>query len=130
MALQTVLFLSFIFPLIQSLGKSFCGRFALQYYSDTDEPVIQPFLFPKNTKIGQRTSVTCLVTEGSEPLHFSWLKNGKVIQDPDIQVVKTKSSSLLSFHPIKSQDGGEYCIVKNPVGTASQSAVLLIELEY
>jgi len=93
--------------------------------------VIQPFLFPKNAKIGQRASVTCLVTEGSEPLDFSWLKNGKTIKDSHIEVSKTTTTSTLSIKPIKNQDGGEYsCIVKNPVGTASQSAVLLIEREY
>ena len=95
-----------------------------------DVPVIEPFSFSKNTKIGQRTYITCSVTEGSVPLDFSWTKDGHPITASNVEIIKSDILSTLSLKPIKSEDGGDYkCLVKNSVGSASHSAVLLIERE-
>ena len=96
----------------------------------TDVPVIEPFSFSKNAKIGQRTSITCTVAEGSVPLEFLWTKGGQPITASHIDISKSEIDSTLRFKPIKSEDGGDYkCLVKNSVGSASHSAVLVIERE-
>ena len=100
-------------------------------YSMIDSPVIQPFSFPKDTRVGQRTSLVCTVKEGSEPLEFSWLKDDRILSTTDIEVTKSKIDSILRFNPIQSQNGGNYtCIVKNPVGSASHSTILFIERKF
>ena len=96
-----------------------------------DSPVIQPFSFPKDVRVGERTSLTCTVKAGSEPLEFSWLKDNLAISASNTEVSKSRASSMLSLNPIQSQDGGNYtCIVKNPVGSASHSTILFIEREF
>jgi len=95
-----------------------------------DLPVITPFSFPSSSRAGNRTTVVCIVTSGSNPLEFSWLKDRQPITASNIDISNAKSHSALHFEEIKSDDGGEYkCIVKNPAGTASHSAILVIEGE-
>ena len=96
----------------------------------TDAPVIQPFSFIKNLKVGQKTLITCSVTDGTEPFEFSWTKDGQPVTSSHIEISKSDIDSTLRFKPIKSEDTGEYkCIVRNPFGSASHSAVLFIESE-
>ena len=93
----------------------------------TDGLVVQPFSFAKNLKAGQKTSVACLAS-GTEPFQFIWTKNGLSVSSSHIEVTSTDTDSTLRFKPIKAEDEGEYaCLVKNPVGSASHSAVLSIE---
>ncbi|XP_015122999.1 Down syndrome cell adhesion molecule-like protein Dscam2 [Diachasma alloeum] len=40
-------------------------------------PVMSPFGFPANLQEGSRAQVTCSVTSGDLPIHFSWLKDGE-----------------------------------------------------
>ena len=107
------------------------------YYKDkdnnviqSDAPVVVPFTFPINSRIGSLTSVICSVSKGSHPLEFRWTKNGKPIESRNIEVGYLKTSSIINFDPITSEDGGEYkCTVKNSVGNAFHSASLVIEGE-
>ena len=95
----------------------------------TDGPVVQPFYFAKNLKVGQKTSVPCAAS-GSEPFQFTWTKNGLPVSSSNIEVTTSDTDSTLRFKPIKEDDGGEYaCLVKNPRGAASHSAILSIERE-
>ena len=94
----------------------------------TDVPVVQPFSFAKEVKIGGRTSLTCSILKGSDPLEFIWTKDGHPIIASHIDISKSDIDSNIRFKPIKSEDGGDYkCLVKNSVGSASHSTVLLIE---
>ena len=95
----------------------------------TDDPVVQPFSFAKNLKVGQKTSILCLAS-GTEPFQFIWTKNGLAISSAHINIQGSDVSTTLTLKPIKEEDGGEYtCLVKNPVGSASHSAILSIERE-
>ena len=94
----------------------------------TDDPVIQPFYFAKNLKVGQKTSILCLAS-GTEPFQFTWTKNGLPITSTHIGIQGFDVSSTLTLKPIKKDDGEYACLVKNPVGSASHSAVLSIERE-
>ena len=100
-------------------------------YFTIDVPVIQPFSFPRDVRIGQRTFIVCAVKEGSEPFEFSWLKEDKPITGANFKSSQSDVASTLSLNPIQSQDGGNYtCIIKNPVGSASYSTILFIEREF
>ena len=92
-----------------------------------DPPVVAPFIFP-TVKIGGRAAVSCNAISGSGSLEFSWLKDGKPLIAPHIDILRSKLSSSLEFDGIKSEDAGEYkCIVKNPAGNAFHSSRLVIE---
>ena len=38
-------------------------------------PILEPFTFPTNIQEGSRAQVTCYVTSGDMPIHFSWHKD-------------------------------------------------------
>lgn len=43
------------------------------FYSDP--PEIEPFSFSANLQEGKRAQVSCSVTSGDMPVHFTWLKD-------------------------------------------------------
>ena len=107
-----------------------CSIFEDNICCVTDVPVVQPFSFVKNLKVGMKTSVPC-VASGAEPFQFKWTKNGLPISSSHIEVTTSDTDSNLRFKPIKNEDEGEYaCLVKNPVGSASHSAILSIERKF
>ena len=131
------MFAVFLMIICASLGHS-SGKFlysigpkqTINIRSLTDGPIVQPFSFAKKLKVGQKTSVPC-VASGTEPFQFSWTKNGLPVTSTHIELQGSDVSSMLIFKPIKEEDGGEYtCLVKNPVGSASHSAVLFIERKF
>ena len=97
----------------------------------SDAPVLERFSFSSNIRLGSRASVTCLVTSGSEPLTFQWLKDQKPVQSSsDVDVVKTRYSSILSLSPVSSNHAGNWtCQVKNEAGVASHTSSLDVERE-
>lgn len=42
-------------------------------------PILEPFSFPSNLQERGRAQVTCSVTSGDMPVHFSWYKDGAPI---------------------------------------------------
>lgn len=38
-------------------------------------PILEPFSFPSSLQEGSRAQVTCYVTSGDMPIHFSWYKD-------------------------------------------------------
>lgn len=38
-------------------------------------PVLSPIVFPPGLRSGDRAQLTCTVTSGDMPVHFSWLKD-------------------------------------------------------
>ena len=111
-----------MFPSVHSLGEKYTVGLILIKIRSIDAPVVTPFSFQTNTRVGTRTSLICSVSVGSHPLEFRWTRNGKPIESRNIEVANLKSSSMINFDPITSEDGGEYkCTVKNSVGTAFHS---------
>lgn len=55
-------------------------------------PILEPFSFPTSLQEGGRAQVTCYVTSGDMPIHFSWYKDDAPI--PSSLQVKKASLTL------------------------------------
>ncbi|KAL1480034.1 hypothetical protein MTO96_051373 [Rhipicephalus appendiculatus] len=54
-------------------------------------PEIQPFAFSRNTALGQRASVACVVIGGAEPFRFAWSHNNRPVSGVSGNEAATKS---------------------------------------
>ncbi|GIY30754.1 hemicentin-2 [Caerostris darwini] len=79
-----------------------------------DAPVVIPFNFPLALTEGERGSAACIVRSGDIPLEFSWLKDGKDLQE--INGIKIKSltdSSVVYILSATSESSSNYtCIIR------------------
>ncbi|KAL1463709.1 hypothetical protein WDU94_015435 [Cyamophila willieti] len=76
---------------------------------------------------GQAAQVTCLVSEGDAPIHFSWQLSGKDIpKDIGIDILNIgRRGSNLMIESAESRHGGNYtCIVNNTAGTVRYTTLL------
>lgn len=89
-----------------------------------------PFSFHKNSVLGQKTTVTCVVSSGAGPFQFVWTHGGKPIASTPKRHVKTvlENVAALTIEAISAEDLGNYtCTVSNAAGSASYSAVLFVQ---
>lgn len=100
----------------------------LDYNFLLDAPVVASFSFPSALKEGERGSVTCTIRSGSTPLEFTWLKDGKDVQDMEgIRIQSVLDSFLLVISSVTSKSSGNYtCIVKNGFGSDHYTSVLAV----
>ena len=99
------------------------------------DKLLPPKLFSVNNHRTQsaRTNfqILCSVLEGSQPLFFEWSKNGQSIKSrPDVKyrIDNLDMSSTLSIKSIDRVDAGNYsCLVKNSMGSDSQTVFLIIK---
>ncbi|XP_077544848.1 cell adhesion molecule Dscam2-like [Haemaphysalis longicornis] len=114
----------------ESTRKQRCGRQTRDV--DSKPPEIQPFFFSKNSALGQRASVGCLVIGGTAPFRFHWEQNGRAIVNSASKYAKTKSEDLATviIEKVGAEDVGNYtCFVTNAFGTDSYTALLVVEGE-
>ncbi|EEC17788.1 cell adhesion molecule, putative [Ixodes scapularis] len=93
-------------------------------------PDILPFSFSKNSAIGRKSTVTCVVSDGLGPFRFLWTKDGKAIKNiPGIHVqTLTESIAAMTIESVAADDLGNYtCTVYNDAGSSSYSATLAVE---
>lgn len=80
-------------------------------------------------KAGQRVLIPCGLQEGSLPVKFEWLKDGKLIQpskNVDIDASKRFSTLILDF--LSMMDAGNYtCRASNSFGTNQAHSHLTVE---
>ncbi|GBO98926.1 Down syndrome cell adhesion molecule-like protein Dscam2 [Eumeta japonica] len=69
------------------------GRRELQLLV-SNPPEIEPFSFSANLQEGKRAQVSCIVTSGDMPVHFTWLKDGAPIPSA-LQAIAARTSFLL-----------------------------------
>ena len=79
----------------------------------------------------------CNLQDGSKPVHFKWLKDGRPLTLPsshdsssnkDIKIESFPLLSILSFNEVHRNHSGTYtCNVKNVFGTDSTSTRLLVK---
>lgn len=90
-------------------------------------PRIVPFSFEEPIFAGQSAQVTCLVSEGDAPIHFSWQLSGKQIpknQGIEIQSLGRRGSNLM-IESAESKHGGNYtCTVNNTAGAVQYTTML------
>ncbi|XP_049272553.1 hemicentin-1-like [Rhipicephalus sanguineus] len=87
---------------------------------------ISPFIFSKNLLVGERTSVMCATTSGDQPFRFSWMKDGRPLQQSTkINVASNPQYSALTIDKLDLKDAGNYtCSVSNAHGTVSYTDTL------
>lgn len=129
-------FFRFIFTSLLFQQYFFYPQFCLQTrFSNTCilwfmclvSPRIVPFSFEEPIFAGQAAQVTCLVSEGDAPIHFSWLLSGQEIPlgvGIDIQNLGRRGSNLM-IESAESRHGGNYtCSVRNTAGTVQYTTLL------
>ncbi|XP_076334942.1 cell adhesion molecule Dscam1-like isoform X4 [Tachypleus tridentatus] len=93
-------------------------------------PRIQPFSFPVTVQLGKQINLYCGLSEGTPPLRFYWMKNGKGIgeENQNIQFIKHERSSILEIKSLVASDMGNYtCVVNNLDGEDTFTSELLVE---
>ncbi|CAN7989157.1 unnamed protein product, partial [Ixodes hexagonus] len=92
-------------------------------------PEIRPFAFPPNLRVGEKALLTCHVTSGSQPITFSWLKDGHSMDATQgIRLRSESEYSLMLMESVQPSHVGNYtCIAKNKQGFDSFTAVLEVE---
>ncbi|KAG8174363.1 hypothetical protein JTE90_011415 [Oedothorax gibbosus] len=93
-----------------------------------DAPVIQPFNFPEFSTTGQTAIVTCAVSKGTRPLQFSWLKDGKDIENiPNASVHNGPGFSVLTVGPASKENVGNFtCVARNMHGQNSYTSQFIL----
>ncbi|KAH7958038.1 hypothetical protein HPB51_027975 [Rhipicephalus microplus] len=94
-------------------------------------PLIMPFSFPENAVLGQKSTVTCVVSSGVGPFDFVWTHDsGRIDDSPRRHVrVVTENVAVLTVEATAAEDVGNYtCTVLNAAGSASYTAALRIEV--
>lgn len=90
---------------------------------------MEPFSFSPNLQEGGRAQVTCSVSSGDLPIHFSWLKDGLQLP-PTLQVEEMMDEffSILVFKRVTAQHSGQYtCVASNSAATVNHTAQLLVK---
>ncbi|XP_055938213.1 cell adhesion molecule DSCAM-like [Argiope bruennichi] len=93
-----------------------------------EAPVIQSFSFPEFSTIDQTVVVACAVTDGTKPLNFNWLKDGKDVDNvPNTSVHTQDRFSVLTVGPASRENVGNYtCLVRNVFGKDSFTAAFVL----
>ncbi|XP_076327077.1 cell adhesion molecule Dscam1-like isoform X2 [Tachypleus tridentatus] len=93
-----------------------------------EPPAVSPFQFPSDAVVGMRIRIMCSVILGDPPFHFSWLKDGVVLSASyGLSVQYFQDYSILSTTNLVPKNSGNYtCSVSNGAGTASNSALLVV----
>lgn len=94
-------------------------------------PRVQPFSFGDVPLfLGESATVQCSINSGDVPVRFSWIFNGKPIDETaGYNIGKFgKKASVLSIDAVSEQHSGNYtCLASNNAGIASYMAELIVK---
>ncbi|XP_023220992.1 Down syndrome cell adhesion molecule-like protein Dscam2 isoform X2 [Centruroides sculpturatus] len=95
----------------------------------TKPPKIIPFETPR-VREGTLVVLTCAINQGDPPFDLQWFKNGQsVIAEIGLTVQRHDMFSILVFSEVKRHHAGNYtCLAKNAGGSASHSALLIVDV--
>ena len=91
-------------------------------------PLIVPFAFIDDIRMGQRVSIVCSLKEGTPPISFSWLKDGlQVSQKNELSVLNNgEYQETLQISKVRPEHVGNYtCAAKNTFGSDQISVSVL-----
>lgn len=119
-------------------STNFCMLLSDTYhfiYFSIAGPKIANFGFREDLREGMRTAITCIVLEGDEPLTTKWLKDGRPLEEEDLDVMIVYADegfvSTLTLKNLASRHNGNYtCIAENDVASGTQSAILIVKGEF
>ncbi|CAG5100528.1 Similar to Dscam2: Down syndrome cell adhesion molecule-like protein Dscam2 (Drosophila melanogaster) [Cotesia congregata] len=94
-------------------------------------PKISPFTADRDLHLGERTSFTCSVTRGDQPVRISWLKDGRPL-GPSERVSITnvdQFNSILMIESLSPDHNGNYsCVASNPAAEVSHMQQLVVHV--
>lgn len=94
-----------------------------------DAPVINPFTFPPNSRVGVKTATQCLVTEGDLPISITWLKDDQPITSDMGITIKTLDEqirSLIIDSTAPWHNGNYTCVATNDADSVRHTAQLFV----
>ena len=108
---------------------------SLNLFVISDYPKINPFSFPPVVEINTPfVGVSCVLSAGTKPISFEWLKNGQSLNDnndPSVTIRNEDMYSVLELKALTVNDVGNYtCIATNSQGSDQFTALLLMRGEY
>ncbi|CAH0405117.1 unnamed protein product [Chilo suppressalis] len=96
----------------------------------SNPPEIEPFSFSANLQEGKRAQVSCSVTSGDMPVHFTWLKDNAPIPS-NLQVEERGADffSNLVFKEVFARHSGLYtCVASNSAAKVNYTAELVVKV--
>ncbi|CAH2050967.1 unnamed protein product, partial [Iphiclides podalirius] len=96
----------------------------------SNPPEIEPFSFSANLQEGKRAQVSCSVTSGDMPVHFTWLKDNTPIPS-NLQVEERGADffSNLVFKEVSARHSGLYtCVASNTAAKVNYTAELVVKV--
>lgn len=93
-------------------------------------PVIQKSARTSDIEAGQKFKISCVLSSGSVPVDFSWLKNDQVIVPDDNMQIQNMAddSSFLTIRSTRSDHSGVYkCIATNSVGSDHNEVQVVVK---
>ncbi|KAH9634765.1 hypothetical protein HF086_013625 [Spodoptera exigua] len=95
----------------------------------SNPPEIEPFSFSANLQEGKRAQVSCSVTSGDMPVHFTWLKDNAPI--PSSLQVEERGADFFSnlvFKEVFARHSGLYtCVASNTAAKVNYTAELVVK---
>lgn len=92
-------------------------------------PKISPFAADRDLHLDERTSLTCSVTRGDQPVRITWLKDGRSL-GPSERVSITnvdQFNSMLMIEKLSPDHNGNYsCVASNPAAEVSHTQQLVV----
>ncbi|GFT91507.1 titin [Nephila pilipes] len=109
------------------VGSSLKKIFSLIVY---DTPKIQPFQFPSQIKRGDTASITCAIMRGSQPVKFTWIKDGKPLENRlTANIISNEDLSSLIIKSVDENSVGNYtCIASSSFGNDNFTAILKVKV--
>ncbi|XP_013133341.1 PREDICTED: Down syndrome cell adhesion molecule-like protein Dscam2 [Papilio polytes] len=96
----------------------------------SNPPEIEPFSFSANLQEGKRAQVSCSVTSGDMPVHFTWLKDNTPI--PSTLQVEERGADFFSnlvFKEVSARHSGLYtCVASNTAAKVNYTAELVVKV--
>ncbi|KAL0901060.1 hypothetical protein ABMA27_006383 [Loxostege sticticalis] len=96
----------------------------------SNPPEIEPFSFSANLQEGKRAQVSCSVTSGDMPVHFTWLKDNAPI--PSTLQVEERGADFFSnlvFKEVSAHHSGLYtCVASNSAAKVNYTAELVVKV--
>jgi len=94
-------------------------------------PKIEEFNHNRSQNHGTKFKISCSLQEGARPLHFTWHKNGELLQATSASTYRietTDDDSLLIVDKLSLSDSANYsCSVRNHFGTDTQFTILVVK---
>ncbi|GFY47205.1 titin [Trichonephila inaurata madagascariensis] len=109
------------------IGSALKKMFSLIIY---DAPKIQPFQFPSQIKRGDTASITCALMRGSQPVKFTWIKDGKPLENRlTVNIISNEDLSNLIIKSVDENSVGNYtCIASSSFGNDNFTAKLKVKV--